>query len=146
MLNVAKRWDHFLIVGAMVDGVAVKALIDTGANQTILNGKLRDALGLAEGQPGVTTGKLALTDAKMLKTHIGPIVLDRTRWESLEVQAGDLPLFKALGLSEAPAMVLGNDALKQVRLFVDYAGDRIYLTRPAAPALVGAESPPLTGQ
>jgi predicted aspartyl protease len=146
MLPTAKRWDHFLIVDASVGGVAVKALIDTGANQTILNGKLRDALGLAEGQQGVTTGKLALTDATTLKTQVGPIVLDRTRWASLEIQAGDLPLFKALGLFEAPAMILGNDALKQVRLFIDYAGDKIYLTQPPAPALIGAEGMLSTGQ
>jgi predicted aspartyl protease len=141
MLPTARRWDHFLVVDANVGGIAVKALIDTGANQTILNGRLRDALGIAEGDPGVTAGKLALTDARTLKTRIGPIALDRTQWETLEIQAGDLPLFKALGMSEAPAMILGNDALKQVRLFIDYAGDRIYLTRPATPALIGAETP-----
>jgi predicted aspartyl protease len=146
MLPTAKRWDHFLVVDASIGGVPVKALVDTGANQTILNGKLRDALGIAEGQAGVKAGNLALTDAKTLKTKVGPIVLDRTIWETLEIQAGDLPLFKALGLSEAPAMILGNDALKQVRLFVDYAGDRIYLTRPVTPALIGAEDLPSTGQ
>lgn len=141
MLPVAKRWDHFLVVDATVNGVAAKAVIDTGANETILNGKLRDALGIAEGDPGVTEGNLALTDTQSLKATIGPIVLDRTSWDTLRVQAADLPLFKALGVSEAPGMILGNDALKQVRLFVDYAGDKIYLTRPATPALIGSEAP-----
>ncbi|MCC6917725.1 MAG: retroviral-like aspartic protease family protein [Alphaproteobacteria bacterium] len=141
MLPVAKRWDHFLVVDAVVNGIAVKAVIDTGANETILNGKLRDALGIVEGGPGVTAGNLALTDTQSLKATIGPITLDRTTWDTLKVQAADLPLFKALGVSEAPGMILGNDALKQVRLFVDYAGDKIYLTRPAAPALIGSEAP-----
>jgi predicted aspartyl protease len=137
IVPIAPRWDSFLVIDLTIAGQPAKAVIDTGANETILNAKLRDALGIVEGGPGVSPGTIALASTPSLKVRIGPIKAGETTWPDLGVQAADLPLFKALGLDETPALVLGNDALKQVRLFVDYAGDRVYLTKPPAAPLLG---------
>lgn len=138
-LPVLKRADYFLIVDAVVDGVPAKALIDTGANQSILNPELAEKLGMVEGAPGVTPGKLALTKGTSLRGRVEHVALGSAVWDALNVQTADLPLFAALEMGEGPAMVLGNDALKQVRLFIDYAGGRIYLTPPPSSALVGED-------
>lgn len=136
-LKVLKRADNFLIVEAMVDGVKAKALIDTGANETILNAKLAAQVGLVEGAPGVTPGKLALVDGHSLKGHVKSVALGNAAWDGLDVQAADLPLFAALELGDGPALVLGNDALKQIRLFIDYSGSQIFVTPPPASAMIG---------
>ncbi|BCW87992.1 hypothetical protein sos41_11290 [Alphaproteobacteria bacterium SO-S41] len=131
------RYDNFLVVEADIGGVAAKAVLDTGANQTILNAKLAEALGIVAGAPGVTEGKIALSGGTTsLKAKLPSIALGETQWRDLDIQAADLPLFKALGLGDEPVLILGNDALKQVRLFVDYAGDRVYLTRPPTTPVV----------
>ena len=137
VLKIEPRWDSFLVVDLTIAGQPARAVIDTGANETILNAKLRDALGIVEGGPGVTPGTIALASTPSLKVRIGPIKAGETTWPDLGVQAADLPLFKALGLDDTPALVLGNDALKQVRLFIDYAGDRVFITKPPAAPLVG---------
>lgn len=137
VVKTDKRADYFLIVDAEIAGVKAKALIDTGANQTILNPQLAEALGIVEGAPGVTPGKLALTSGTSLKADIDNLEIGESRWDALTIQAADLPLFGALGLDEGPAFVLGNDALKQVRLFIDYAGGQVYLTPPPSAAVVG---------
>ncbi len=142
-LKTDARADYFLIVDAdLGDGVTAKAVIDTGANETILNAALAEALGVVEGAPGVSAGGIRLVGAKSLKAKLKQVDLGGVRWTGLGVQAADLPLFKALELDDRPALILGNDALKQVRLFVDYKGGRIFLTRPPAPALIGESGRP----
>jgi predicted aspartyl protease len=133
-----KRADFFLIVEAEVQGVKARALIDTGANETILNAELAAELGIVEGAPGVSPGNVKLTKVPSLKATVDTVALGAAEWSKLEVQAADLPLFDALGLGDGPALVLGNDALKQVRLFIDYAGGQVYLTPPFNDALIGA--------
>ena len=140
MKPLVPRYDNFLVVEAEIGGVAAKAVIDTGANQTILNAKLAEALGIVEGAPGVTEGKIALSGGTTsLKAKVSAIAVGETKWSDLDIQAADLPLFKALGLGDEPVAILGNDALKQVRLFIDYAGDRVYLTRPPTAPVVGEQ-------
>ena len=140
MLPLVARKDNFLVVEAMVGGVAAKAVIDTGANTTILNPALAEAVGLVEGAPGVTEGQIALAGGrKSLKGKVASLALGDAAWSDLGVQAADLPLFEALQIGDGPALFLGNNALSQVRLFIDYAGDRVFLTRPPAAPVVGVE-------
>jgi hypothetical protein len=39
-------------------------------------------------------------------------------------------VFKALGLGDSPAMILGLDLLKELRIVVDYGGRCLYVKRP----------------
>ena len=72
-----------------------------------------------------------------MTAQVTSVGLGNAAWDGLDVQAIDLPLFKALELGDGPALVLGNDALKQVRVFIDYAGGQVFVTPPPSTALVG---------
>jgi predicted aspartyl protease len=133
----AVRYDDFIVVDVEIGGVRAKAVIDTGANGTIVNDKLADALGIAEGGEGVKSGEVLVGGGKTLKTKKGPLVLARASWREIEVQAVQLPLFKAMEIDDGPAMILGNNVLAQVRLFIDYKNDRLYLTLPPSTDMVG---------
>ena len=39
-------------------------------------------------------------------------------------------------IDDGPALILGNNVLADVRLFIDYRGDRLYLTLPPATGAV----------
>jgi len=139
VLKLVRRADNFLIVEAEIGGVAARAMLDTGANQTILNPALAEALGIAAGAPGVSEGKIALTGATSLKARVENVVLGDAEWPALDILTADLPIFAALELSDKPGLILGNDALKQVRIFIDYAGDQVFLTRPPGAPVIGEQ-------
>lgn len=131
---MARRADYFVIVAAEIDGVAASAVIDTGANVTILNPALGEALGIVADAPGVARGELGVGGTATLKARASRLSVAGIDWRTPEVQAADLPLFAALGLADRPALILGNDALTEVRLFIDYAGGRLYLAPPGTAA------------
>ncbi len=133
------RHDDFVVVDVTIGGVAAKAVIDTGANGTVLNDKLAALLGVVDGAEGVTAGRIMVGGGATLKGKVGPLTLARARWSEIEVQATQLPLFKAMEIDDGPALILGNNVLSQVRLFIDYRTDRLYLTLPAASERIGAQ-------
>ena len=135
---IDRRYDDFIIVDVDIGGVAAKAVMDTGANGSVINDKLAAALNIVEGAPGVSEGQILAGGGATLKGKAGPLVLARAQWAEVTLQATQLPLFAALEIDEGPALILGNDVLDDVRLFIDYANGKFYLTLPPASGLIGA--------
>lgn len=131
VVPVEKRDDGFLIVSMVIDGVTARALVDTGANRTVFNPVLAKKLGIVAGAKGVTKSEIASAKSKTLKGEVETMTLGEAVWHDVEVQAADLPLFAPLGLDKTPSLILGNNVLKDVRLFIDYKGKQVYLSRPA---------------
>ncbi len=132
-----QRYDDFIIVDAEIGGVAAKALIDTGANGTMINARLAAALDVAEGRPGVTKGEILAGGGATLKATAGPLKVGRAVWPEVKIASSGIPLFKALGLDDGPALILGTNVLSEIRLFIDYRNDRLYITLPPSGAVVG---------
>lgn len=137
MMPFTPRHDDFIVVDAEIGGVMARAVIDTGANGTVLNDKLAAALGIVEGGEGVGAGTILAGGGATLKGRAGPLILARAHWSQIEVQAAQLPLFRAMEIDDGPAMILGNNVLSQVRLFIDYRHDRLYFTLPPSSDVVG---------
>ncbi len=131
------RYDDFLVVDVEIGGVMAKAVIDTGANGTVINDKLAAALGVVEGAEGVTGGRILAGGGDTLKASVGPLAIGAARWSEVVVQAAELPLFRALEIDDGPALILGNNVLAEVRLFIDYRNDRFYMTPPPSTGLIG---------
>lgn len=130
------RYDDFIVVDVEIGGVAAKAVIDTGANGTVINDKLAAALGVVKGAKGVEAGEILAGGGATLKAKAGPLVLGRARWTEIAVQSNQLPLFQAMGIDDGPALILGNNVLADVRLFIDYRNDKFYLTLPPSSDVV----------
>lgn len=133
------RYDDFIVVDVEIGGVSAKAVIDTGANGTIVNDKLAAALGIVEGAEGVAPGSILAGGGATLQGRAGPLKLARARWPEIVVQSAQLPLFEALEIDGGPALILGNNVLADVRLFIDYRNDRLYLTLPASSEVIGGQ-------
>jgi predicted aspartyl protease len=115
---------HVPWVDATVGGVRVKAVIDTGAERTIGNLALRDAL-LAkrrevdpqdEGVIGVTGD---IQDGRSVAAP--PIQLDRIMVRRARVNFVDLHIFGRWRLRDEPAMLLGMDVIGVLdTVIIDY--------------------------
>ena len=115
---------HVPWVDAIVGGVRVKAVIDTGAQQTIGNLALRDAL-LAkrrevdprdEGVIGVTGD---MQEGRSMAAP--PIQLDRIMVRRARINFVDLHIFHRWRLRDGPAMLLGMDVIGVLdTVIIDY--------------------------
>ena len=108
---------ELMVLTALVRGQEVQAVVDTGAQVTLINPALAEAAGArpfqsraaSTGQMLVQspTGRAALAQAMVVSAvHFDELVLDR-----LAVLMGDFHIFRLLGLQDTPAMLMGVDVL-----------------------------------
>jgi predicted aspartyl protease len=114
-----------LLVSGKVGRLPVKVILDTGAEHSLGNPRLLEAL-LADpalrGEQGTATvhgATPSLIEGTAMVTpsiRIGDAVLS-----DLVVTFGDLHVFRVWGLEDAPALLIGMDLLGRLRAFVvDY--------------------------
>jgi hypothetical protein len=108
---------ELMVVTAQVRGQPVQAVVDTGAQVTLINPALAEAAGARPFQSRRAstgnalvqspTGRAALAQAMVVSAvHFDELVLDR-----LAVLMGDFHIFRLLGLQDTPAMLMGVDVL-----------------------------------
>jgi predicted aspartyl protease len=124
-IPVRLRYNGLLVTRASVGRQRVTAIIDTGAERTLGNNALREALRLAPTRPAetVVTTVLGATPALGEGTSlIAPMIrIGDAELRSLEVTFGDLHVFRVWGLEKEPALLIGMDLLGSVeRLIIDY--------------------------
>lgn len=107
-----------LVVDIHIDGVPVKAVVDTGAPYNIGNPRLQAALGIVPGDPRLTPGGTFndtfghtrdVEQATLNRIAIGGVAFARPT-----VRFADMPVFRALDIDDAPAMILGIGQLAQM--------------------------------
>ncbi len=107
---------RLMMLSAVVRGQTVSAIVDTGAQVSLINPLLAARAG---AQPMTTrnaetgravqspTGRQAAAEAMVVTSvHFDDVVFDR-----LAVLMGDFHIFRHLGLEDRPAMLLGVDVL-----------------------------------
>lgn len=124
-IPVNLRHNGLLMTQARVGRQRVKAIIDTGAERTLGNLALRDALKLIPKRPEefvVTTVMGATPALAEGSSFIAPtIVLGDAEIRNLEVTFGDLHVFRIWDLDQEPAILIGMDLLGTVeRVVIDY--------------------------
>jgi predicted aspartyl protease len=112
-----------------VGGVRTKAVIDTGAQQTIGNDLLRHALLLRRRKTqdaeiiGVT---MDITQAKSIR--IPSIAFGSVQVRNVAISFGDLPIFEHWHLNGEPALLLGMDVIEKLEIFeIDYQQRKLQL-------------------
>jgi predicted aspartyl protease len=121
-----------MLVNGRIGRLPVRIIIDTGAQRTLGNAPLRDAL---QAQLGAGN---RITDATVIGatpgTHPGvsfvaPMIsLGEARLRQLPVTFGDLHVFKIWGLENEPALLIGMDLIGSLERFVvDYRQREFHL-------------------
>jgi predicted aspartyl protease len=143
------RFGGLVLVKARVGGQRVQAIIDTGAERSLGNQSLLEALGLqaqAEDPRGATAVLGATVDRIPGQiVQVPTIFVGEFNVTELLVTFGDFEVFRLWGLQDEPAVVLGMDVLGQADgLVIDYrrsevrvlprgSGDFQKINRRAAP-------------
>jgi|HigsolmetaAR203D_1030402.scaffolds.fasta_scaffold00851_8 predicted aspartyl protease len=113
---------HLLIFNVKVAGVRAKAMLDTGAQVTIGNSTLREALERRNRRSstyrimGVT-----LVEQSGEALDAPPVTIRNLTINNMKVTFGDFHVFDAWELSERPALLIGMDVIGTLdALIIDY--------------------------
>jgi predicted aspartyl protease len=113
----------------VIGGVRTKAIIDTGAQQTIGNNQLREALLLRRREVqeadviGVT---LDVAQGESIRTP--PIALGGIEVRNLRITFGEMAIFDHWRLNREPALLIGMDVIGTLETFtIDYLRRELYM-------------------
>lgn len=124
-----------LMVEGRVGRIRAKIIIDTGAERTLGNIPLRDALQhRVDRRDRMATTVVGVTpDVRNAVSFRSPTIsIGQARLRNLPVAFDDLPVFELWGLADEPALLIGMDLLGTLQHFVvDYPRREFQLkTRP----------------
>jgi predicted aspartyl protease len=105
-----------------IGGIRTKAILDTGAQMTLGNNSLREAL-LRRKREGVDQTIIGVTlDEQVGKSFAVPtIALDTIQVRNMRVTFGDMFIFEKWEMTEEPAMLIGMDVIGTLdHLVIDY--------------------------
>ncbi len=124
------RFGRLLVVDGYVGRIRVKAVIDTGAETTLGNLALRDALlrhsRYRDGPDDAIV--IGLNDASQTGRFLRTprIQLGDAEIDGLQIIFGDIHVFKLWELEDEPAILVGMDVLGALeRLVIDYRREEI---------------------
>ncbi|MBL8267954.1 aspartyl protease family protein [Steroidobacter sp.] len=126
---VKLRYGHLLMFDVKLAGVRTRAMLDTGAETTIGNKSLRDALARRKRQ-GVTNSIVGVTlDVQYGETLPAPNVdIGDVSIQGMRVTFGDMYIFDAWKMTDAPALLIGMDIIGLLdTLIIDYKRREIHI-------------------
>lgn len=131
VVTAQTRLGRMVLADATVDGLRVRAIVDTGSEITVGNEALRQRLiGRGRIDPNLSLQVTSVTGATV---DLNYMVTRRLRIggalvNNLPIAFGGLELFRQLDLEDRPAILLGMDALKLFRqVSIDFGARRLRL-------------------
>jgi predicted aspartyl protease len=128
-IPVKLRYGHLLMFDVKLAGVRTRAMLDTGAQTTIGNRTLRNALAKRKRQ-GVENTIIGVTlDAQKGETVLAPSVeLGDLTLRGMQVTFGDMYIFDAWNMTDQPALLIGMDIIGLLdTLIIDYKRRELHL-------------------
>jgi predicted aspartyl protease len=131
-VHAIRLTDGLMTVDANVAGVPLRAVIDTGAERSLCNAPLRDALNRKRSTKAtarVTSVYGATQDTVPGELVAAPIIaVGALRVANVDLVCGDFHIFEVWGMRDKPAMVIGMDVLGTVNsLGIDFKHHDIYV-------------------
>ena len=122
---------QLIVTNAVIDGIKVNVVIDTGAEYSIGNRALQNALTRQNGQGTMVlrsvTGQEITADLAVARN----LKINDMNFVNVAIAYADAPPFAALGLAEKPALFLGMRDMRALdRIAIDFSTRRIYFDLP----------------
>lgn len=132
VVPVRREFHGLLVADAFVGRVKTKAIIDTGAERTLGNLALREALRIGRDprhHPDLTVVEGVTADLQSGEYVRAPsLTLGDIQINQIAVTFGDLHVFEVWGYQNEPAIVVGMDVLGTLRtLVIDYKRKELQL-------------------
>lgn len=128
-IPVTLRHGRLLMFEIMLGGVRTKAMLDTGAQTTIGNNSLREALAkrARSGQESTIVG-VTLDVAKGEAVNAPPVDIGGITIRNMQVTFGDLFIFEAWKMTKEPALLIGMDVIGVFdAIVIDYRLKELHL-------------------
>lgn len=138
VVRARERLGQLIITHARIDGVRVAVIVDSGAQGSIGNLQLLERFRRARAM-----GEAEVTDinGEVLRGVVklgSELQIDRARLHNIPIMFADSPTFRALGLAEQPAMILGMSELKLFRrVAIDFKTRRVLFDLPPQAQIAG---------
>jgi hypothetical protein len=149
IIRATLRHKGLLLIPGKVGRVSVKAIIDTGAERSLGNQALLEALNRKAREPYLSAPTTVIGATGHLEQGLSllapPIDLGGTRIGNLVITFGDFHVFRVWSLLDRPALVIGMDVLGTLPEFsIDYPRRQFQLkvTRRLPPIYSGLDSTP----
>jgi predicted aspartyl protease len=133
-IHAARVASGLIVLDTLIAGVHVQAVLDTGAERTLGNLALREALRSQQlGKKGfvahLTSVYGATKEVEPGEILAAPTIsIDTLRITDVAIVYGDFHIFKVWGMQGKPAMILGMDVLGTVSsLNIDFKNQTVYL-------------------
>lgn len=126
--------NRLLALDARVGSIRTRAIIDTGAQQTIGNPALRDALLRRAKRPEIEQGVIGVTldVTPGNRMSIPPIFLGDIRIRDASVTIADPVIFQIWELTHQPALLIGMDIIGLLdTLIIDYKMRELQIRLPS---------------
>lgn len=128
-IPVELRNGRLLMFEIMLGGVRTMAMLDTGAQTTIGNNSLREALARrARKQQETEVIGVTLDVATAHAISVPPVDIGGIKITGMQVTFGDLYIFEAWKLTNRPAMLIGMDVIGVFdSIIIDYRLKELHL-------------------
>ncbi|MCE3285460.1 MAG: hypothetical protein K0R70_1716, partial [Steroidobacteraceae bacterium] len=127
----ARNHRGLLLIDGHAGRIAVKAIIDTGAERTLGNAALHDALsGSIDPRRRTQSRVIGATEQTYVGTSfvVPTLRIGGARLRNLHVTFGDMHVFRIWDLTDEPALLIGVDMIGRMRRFaVDYRRSEVQL-------------------
>ncbi|MGE3693294.1 MAG: aspartyl protease family protein [Novosphingobium sp.] len=131
VVTARRRLGQLIMTNAVVDGVRTQVIIDTGANTSVGNLALQQALRHRNSNSQV---KLLSATGQEISAELGfprKLTISDIDITNLLVAYADAPVFAVLDLDKRPALMLG---MRELRLFkriaIDFNSRKVYFDLP----------------
>ncbi|GAB5458881.1 MAG: hypothetical protein Hens3KO_19110 [Henriciella sp.] len=119
-----------IFIPIKINGKRGRALIDTGANSSFINGAFADLANVRE-RPELSQYLVGvdLEETPVRIVRLRRLMLGEYRLKNFDLLASDPEMFTALGLEDEPVMLLGLNVLRHFRLQIDREKREVWLSR-----------------
>jgi predicted aspartyl protease len=131
VVKARRKLGQLIITGARLNGIDVDVIVDTGSQSSVGNMALLERMSRTRG-----VGDSTLTDVNG-QNLTSPVKLVRKleiknlNVSNIPIMFADAPPFRALGLNDEPALILGIEQLKLFRrVAIDFPKQRILFDLP----------------
>jgi len=120
---------QLLMFDIRIGGVRTKAILDTGAQLTLGNSALREAL-LRRAREGVEQNIVGVTlDVQQGEAIlVPPIALGGVEIRNMQITFGDMFIFSQWNMTDTPALLIGMDVIGSLdKLVIDYKQRELHI-------------------
>ena len=131
VVTARRRSGQLIMTDAVVDGVKVNVIIDTGAEYSIGNRALESALTKQHGQGDMVLRSVTGQEITANLAVARNLKINDMNFVNVVIAYADAPPFAALGLDKKPALFLGMRDMRALdRIAIDFSTRRIYFDLP----------------